>query len=269
MVQTQEAQKKQEVQKTEGEKALEAQILQLQAEAETSKAKLLEVESKAVEVQEAAFAKAQAAKIAEDADIKKLFDNAQKEGTKKADTEDLTQAELLTVIGNSIDTVNSANAEQAKLDLATVTKASDSKLDRITNVLEGLVAKISVDAVREEHKDFEAIRPYMAKVNSKYPGMHPNDMYLLGKSWMPGDANASKTKTESEKPGGHMTNADDVSASVREATEDRTSQMGPQGKARSNRAQQVEGDQGKLHGVVQARDIISKGIDNVIDAREG
>ena len=238
---------------SEGEKALQAQIVELNSTVKESKEALaaftLETENKAKLEKEA--------KLESDADIKKLFAKETKEPKRDSGIDDLSPSQLLNVVADGFEKVMDANTEQTRLNIEAATKASDDKLTGITSVLQGVVAKMSIDDTKSKHKDFEDMRPGMIEVNKKYPGMDAEDMYLLAKSKQAG-TQAPRKKAESERPGSHMTGAEglDDELSARD-----NSNMSPQGRARSKGQE----DSGRKHGIVDFREFVRAAADKVVD----
>lgn len=250
--------KKQEVIPSEGEKKLQAQIEELQATAKESK--------DALETLQLETAKAKKlekeAQLQDDADIKKLFAGAKEEPKKESGIDDLSPSQLLNVVADGFEKVMVANAEQTKLNIEAASKASEDKLTDITSVLQGVVAKLSIDATKSAHTDFEDMRPGMIEVNKKYPGMDAEDMYLLAKSMKAGKQAPAK-KVESERPGSHLTGADEMEGLDNALGERDDSKMQPQGRARSK----DEGRQpGRQPGIVQFREFVKAAANKVVDA---
>ncbi len=239
---------------SEGEKALQAQIVELQATAKESQTELeamkLAIENKAKLENEQ--------KLESEVDIKKLFAKEKTEPKRESGIDDLTPSQLLDVVADGFEKVMEANAEQAKLSIEAATKASDDKLTGITSVLQGVVAKMSIDDTKSKHTDFEDMRPGMIEVNKKYPGMDAEDMYLLAKSKVAG-TQAPRKHVQSERPGSHMTGAEGHDGTI--ALRDDTNML-PQGRARSKEQQ----DSGRKQGIVQFRDFVKTAAEKVVDA---
>lgn len=249
---------KQETQPSEGEKKLQAQIEELQATAKESKdaleASKLETANKEKLEKEV--------QLQSDANIKKLFTVAKDEPKKDSGIDDLSPSQLLDVVADGFEKVMVANAEQTKLNIEAAAKVSDDKVNSITSVLQGVVAKLSFDAVKSEHTDFDTMRPGMIKVNEKYPGMDAADMYVLAKGWEAGKTPPKKV-AESERPGSHLTVAGEMEGLDDALNLRDNSSMNPQGKARSK--EQQSGRQGSKPGIVNFRDFVSAAASKVVD----
>lgn len=243
---------------SEGEKKLQAQIEQLQATAKESKDAMeaLQVETEKKEKLE------KETKLQSDADIKKLFTVAKEEPKKESGIDDLSPSQLLDVVADGFEKVMVANAEQMKLNIEAATKTADDKLNGITSVLQGVVAKLSIDATKSAHSDFEDMRPGMIEVNKKYPGMDAEDMYLLAKSKIAGTA-PPKKKVESERPGSHLTAAGEMEGLDDALNARDNSSMNPQGQARSKDQQGRR--QGMQPGIVKYRDFVKAAAEKVVD----
>lgn len=249
--------KKQEIVPSEGEKKLQVQIEELQATAKESKDALeaLKLETANKEKQE------KQASLQNDADIKKLFTVAKDEPKNESGVDDLSPSQLLDVVADGFEKVMVANAEQMKLNIEAAAKASDDKLTGITSVLQGVVAKMSIDATKTAHSDFEDMRPGMIEVNKKYPGMDAEDMYLLAKGKVAGKT-PPKKKVESERPGSHLTGAGEMEGLDDALAERDNSGMDAQGKARSKEQGR---QQGRQPGIVQFREFVKAAASKVVD----
>ena len=261
MGQTKEAEKKQDEQISEKEKALTAELAVIQAENAKMK---LEAEAK-LEAKTEKEAEEAKAELEEQADMKKFFADATKDENLAKDktADDLTPTEVLNIISEAFEASSKAQAEQAESKFEAIVKASDEKFNKLATVLHGVVAKSNVDNVKSQHADFEEVKPWMIKVNEKYPGMDTEDMYQMGKSWM-GVENAPTNKAASERPGDHMTGSFDINEHLK-ARESRTT---PRGHQRVN-AEKEGGKDNKpnIHGIVQWRSIVDAGIGRALSIK--
>lgn len=242
---------------SEGEKKLQAQIEELKVTAQESKDALEALKSETENKEKLE----KEAKLRNDADIKKLFTEAKEEPKKESGIDDLSPSQLLNVVADGFEKVMAANAEQTKLNMEATAKASDDKLTGITSVLQGVVAKMSIDATKNAHKDFEDMRPRMIEVNKKYPGMDAEDMYLLAKSKVAGNT-PPKKKVESERPDSHLTGAEGMEDLDDAISERDNSSMQPQGRARSK---EQGAKQGRQSGIVQFRNFVRNAAEKVVN----
>jgi len=190
-------QKKEPEQKKEQEPTvsqIQEQIKELQKTLEAQKSKPAE----AVANQEKEAAKLQAeeaAKLQAEADIKKLLS----EKDSSTDYDDLSNKEILDIVANAFDTAIEARTKLAASEVEKPLVEINKKIESIQKYLLHREAASGIDAARNKFKDFDDYKEDIAKIFEAYPGISPEDAYILAKGHKASDE-PPESETASEKP---------------------------------------------------------------------
>lgn len=221
MPQTEEAKKLAEQKKAQEETRttqLEAQVAVLTQQIQQEKELKASEQTKILEKQR----RDEAAKLVEDADLKKILG-----GQSAEKVEDLTNTQLLDVIGDAVEESQKARDEQLKSFIKESSSGSDERLDSISKAVMQLIAIQGVNEAKANHPDFEDYKEDAAKLMSIIPSLPVDKAILLAKAERAGKSVPSK-KVETERPDiyatrpGRDTQDDETNAVVRRRNEQRS-----------------------------------------------
>lgn len=181
---------------------LEAQVKLLQEQLLLKKSD--EEESKLQ--QEAERLKKEQAALEEEANLRKTLSQAFPPRVAKADEDEEASLKPDQMIGVMADAVGKAIDAQSKLLLSKVNEAlkktsseQESKITGIQQALIKLVAGMSVDQAKSQHKDFDQFTPDIKEILSSTQGLSPEDAYLLAKAKR-SMKSPSQREVETERP---------------------------------------------------------------------
>jgi hypothetical protein len=166
------------------------------------------------------------AKLKADSDLKKLLSK----DDDKSKLNDLTNAELLSVIADAMETGVNAKLESAVQqhvksfgEELTGLKAS---LDGVKNVVLQQSAISEVQQMEAKYADFNALKPQINQALSVYPGLALHDAYILVKGKMasavPADKHtfSERSTTDLTRRGSQVDDMDDTITTRRRPTND-------------------------------------------------
>lgn len=181
--------KEKEKKATEATSALEKQIALLTADLEATK----KTNSESVEQKQAAVQEAALKKLKEEADVKKML------LTTEDDIDELSPKELLEIVGNATDEAMNAKGQLLIGEMEVPMAELSKKLDMIQQYLLRKEANEGVSAARSKHGDFDKYEKQIEGVFKKYPGINPEDAYILAKAEVAKDVPPT-SEMETEKP---------------------------------------------------------------------
>lgn len=118
--------------------------------------------------------------------------------------EKMSKRQLVDAIASATETAIAANNERVKAELGSGSKAIEAKLGGLEKALMTVLARMSVEQVRGEFKDFDQHSKEVAEVMTKYPGMDFKDAYVLAKGLKAGPTPPAAV-VETEKPDNFVT----------------------------------------------------------------
>ena len=178
-------------------------------------------------------------KLTQEADIKKALT---KEGV---DIDDLTPTELLSIVGDAFEQAIDAKATLAIQQADNKYDEVKGELTKVTNYLIKKEASDGVQNARSKYKDFDDFKEDMSVLFQQYPGMNPDDAYILAKSRKAG-ATPPKSEVETERPTSFAT---------------RTEKIEPTGR------QQEVSSEPKLGNRRALRELINAGVEKALAAK--
>ena len=188
----------------EKESQLQAQIDELKRSVELEKNARLKAEV-AIETSRAkAEDDAEARRLLDEADIKKLLRGDEQAPKARADIDELTPSQMLDIIGEAVDKTSVAQAAQTRKVIEAALAKTAEETKAIKGVVGQIIAKLNVDAARSKFEDFDEVTPKVREILDTYPGLEVEDAYILAKGRLAGQAPPAK-KTETERPDSHLT----------------------------------------------------------------
>jgi len=113
--------------------------------------------------------------------------------------DDLSNKEILDVVADAFDKAIEARTKIAIDAASKSNKNIDDKLTRLEQYLLGKEARDGIDEARKKFNDFDDYREDISKVFKAYPGILPEDAYIIAKGRKSADVPPQKNM-ESEKP---------------------------------------------------------------------
>ncbi len=189
-----------------------------------------------------------AAAILEAADLKKLLGE-----TDKDKLEDLSNREMLNVIGDAFESAQKAKDVQLAKLISDGVNTTSEDIKGIKQAVMQIIAVQGVKEAQDKFPDFEDYREDAANIMKTSPGLSVERAILLAKAERAGH-NVPAKKVESERPGSHVT------LPGRDGLDEVISR-------RTNRdSSQEEG--GVTTGIVGFRALLSAGVDKAIVRKE-
>jgi hypothetical protein len=195
-------------------------------------------------------AREEAARLADEADLKKTLGSATNDSI-----EDLSNKELIDVIGSAVEQSTNAIVEQ-------VTRTMEGKLGQNTNEIkktQSAIMRIATamdkQSVMNEHKDFDEYQDAAALIMQENPGMSVRRAYILAKAEAVEQV-PKKQNLERERPDTTITRSRDRDRApeIDDIAERRTRQRGNRDKGPENRT-------------LNFRSIIDAGVKKTLSAR--
>jgi len=143
-------------------------------------------------------------KLQQEADIKKAFSE-----NKEIDLDELTNKEILDIVADAFDKSIEARTKIAIEAASKGNKGIEDKLTRLEQYLLKKEAKDGIDGARRKFRDFDDYKDDIAKVFEIYPGILPEDAYIIAKGRKSANVPPQK-EVESEKPMSLGTRADNA-----------------------------------------------------------
>jgi len=143
-------------------------------------------------------------KLQQEADIKKAFSE-----NKEVDLDELTNKEILDIVADAFDKSIEARTKIAIEAASKENKGIEDKLTRLEQYLLKKEAKEGIDGARRKFNDFDNYKDDIAKVFETYPGILPEDAYIIAKGRKSANVPPQK-EIESEKPMSLGTRADNA-----------------------------------------------------------
>lgn len=221
MAQTEEAKKLAEQKKAQEETRttqLEAQVAVLTQQIQQEKELKASEQTKILEKQQ----REEAVKLVEDADLKKILS-----GQSAEKVEDLTNTQLLDVIGDAVEQSQVARDKQLESLIKESSGSNDERLNSISKAVMQLIAIQGVNEAKANHPDFEEYKDDAAKLMAVIPSLPVNKAILLAKAERAGKSVPSK-KVETERPDiyatrpGRSTQDDETNSVVKRRNEQRS-----------------------------------------------
>lgn len=177
--------KKSEANKTAVEKQIKDLADQLEAMNKTEKDKQTASEVATVEKER----KAEEDRIAAQADLQELLKGTvDKEKDNSGDgINDLTNAELLTVIGEAVETSVSARIEQAMSKVDTSIGDTNAGIKMLSTVVGKMVAGQGLTQVRSDHPDFDTYKTEIGTILQQHASLSYDEAYCMAKGQKIGD----------------------------------------------------------------------------------
>jgi hypothetical protein len=107
--------------------------------------------------------------------------------------------QLINGMGDAVGKAIEANNKLQEAKIAKLIQAQDDRSNVTQNALIKLMANMSVNEARSEHKDFDVYKDDISSILSKTQGMSPEDAYLLAKAKRQ-SLQPDATTLESERP---------------------------------------------------------------------
>ena len=231
--------REQEMSKMLTEQSEQLKTLQQQAAQVLEQNKVLQQEKEAIEQK----------KLEESSDLKEILQEKSKPANAESGSvEDLTNAELLTIVGEAVETSMAANMEQSMQkhvkDFGTAMVTLNDKINGVQSTMLKQAAHSNVSTLKAKYPD---LNDYTADINAQLeatPGIELEDAYILAKA-KKNNGLPDKKRVESERPNRAITH-NESSANV-----DDSHRQPP-----------------RKRGVRSVRDIINAGVNRVIDGRK-
>ena len=136
------------------------------------------------------------------------------------DFDALSNKEMIEIMASAFD--NAVDA-RTKLAVDEANKNNQAIVDKVAGIEKYLIqreAASGVEAARAKFNDFDNYREDMSKLFEMYPGITPEDAYILAKSKKSSDAPPQK-EVETEKPDNFGTRAQEESVTRERRTEEK------------------------------------------------
>ena len=178
--------------------------LQVQVNAnEAEKQAALKVATEAAEEKKQSESLQREQELQAESDLKTLINgvdgNIAEDATKKRNVEDLSNAQVIDVIVNSVDKAFKARDKLAEGVVKKEVASVKESVAGIKKVLTRMHVQSSVDAARSEHKDFDDYREEILAVMQQYEGIAPGDAYVIAKDRSAKKVPAKKSSTLKKK----------------------------------------------------------------------
>jgi len=138
-----------------------------------------------------------------------LKDSLSRSEDGNTDLEELTNKELLDVVGSAFDSAVEARTKLAIEQASKGSKALEDKLDKLEKYLLRKEASEGIQKARNRFRDFDDYREDISNIFNKYPGITPEDAYILAKGNKASTSPAQKD-LETEKPISLATRAEEA-----------------------------------------------------------
>jgi len=141
------------------------------------------------------------AELEANADLRELLSGGveDEEITKEDRLDKLTNAQLVDVIAEAVQTSTDAMIRKATQGIDEKLKATNDSIGKVASFLGQMQAAAGMQSARARYPDFDDFREETLAVLKVYPMMGIEDAYLLAKQKKTG-ASASPRETESERP---------------------------------------------------------------------
>ncbi len=192
----------QKTQLSEREKLLEEQLAHYRTLLEQ---KQTETDERKLEKQAEALSREEAA-LEEQADLTTLLKGAfpnvaatSSDDSTSQETPQLSQKELIDVMGEVISKSIDANSQLILNQVSTLMKSSDEKIAGTQKALVGLMSHISVSETKGNHSDYDVYKEDIADIMSKTNGLSIEQAYVLAKAQKT-EKTPGRDQIETERP---------------------------------------------------------------------
>jgi len=185
------------------------------------------------------------AKLAEDADLKKLLSMADND---KYDS--LTNKDLIDLFSNSLETALNARQKQQNNILENRMQDLVNEIGKTQRAIMQVATTIDVKDVQKQYTDFDEFQKEAATIMQEIPNISVKDAYLLAKS-RKASTTVNQQNVDRERP----------DTTVRRSPTDVTVQSEERLEQSMNRASE------RKVGVAGVRDIIDAGLDKILASR--
>ena len=136
-------------------------------------------------------------------DVSTILDKIEKDADDVSNrgktVEDLTNAQMISVMTDSLEKALNARDQLAKADMSKNNDSVKNSIDGIKGILRDMHAAQTVNAARSKHSDFDDKKALILKEMDRTPGLQPEDAYILATAREAGKV-PGKKNTETEKP---------------------------------------------------------------------
>lgn len=246
--------------------ALEKQVSELSAQIKLLNEEKASTKTTADAAKEAEDKKAEKARqdqLDVDADLRTLLSKSSEDDHDKGSggINDLTNKELVDVIGNAVNTTLNARLEQTVDKVGENLDATNDNIRQLSKVVGQMLASQGVEKVKSDHPDFETYRKEIAVILQQYPNISIDAAYYMAKGQKVGDSpapNELDMERSSGDPYGSFDIAPDNTGTTRSDPTMTRSQ--PKNKQQPDRIDPT-------HGILAFRTAVKAAADKVVNAR--
>ncbi len=202
-------------------------------------------------------------KLSVAADLKTLLSQSSDDDASKSGDSfnDLTNKELVEVIGTAVNTTLDARLEQTIGKVGENIDTTNDNIRQLSKVVGQMLASQGVEKVKSDHPDFETYRKDVAVILQQYPNITIDAAYYMAKGQKVGDS-PTINELETERGGGPYGGFDiapDKTNTVR--TDPTMTRSQPK-----NKLQQSDHID-PTHGILAFRSAVNAAAEKVVEAR--